>query len=97
MSVGAEHVGYKDAGDLPPGEAQVHQVQWAPGQSGPATVFGCPRGRGVCLVPCKPSPASSRGCSWDLSGDPLAPTLSPSVNCDKGCGWHGWVKNGKAE
>lgn len=98
MSVAPEHVGLKDVQDLAPGEAEVRSCKWANGVTGPHVVFGCPRGRGVCGVPAKPSPPNSRGCSWDLTGDELHPTLSPSVNCDGdgGCGWHGFVKDGVA-
>ncbi len=105
MSIAPEHVAHpvedhpslKDATALAPGEAEVHSCEWSPGVVGPHVVFGCPRGRGVCGVPAKPSPPNSRGCSWDLTGDALHPTLTPSVNCDQGCGFHGFVKNGRAE
>lgn len=33
--------------------------------------------------------------SWHFNGDIEKPTLHPSVNCTGGCGWHGWLKEGK--
>lgn len=31
---------------------------------------------------------------WDWNGNREAPTLSPSVNCEMHCGWHGYIENG---
>lgn len=33
--------------------------------------------------------------TWQFDGDFEKPTLSPSILC--GCGFHGWVRNGKWE
>ncbi|MCE5185111.1 MAG: hypothetical protein LLF76_03180 [Planctomycetaceae bacterium] len=33
--------------------------------------------------------------SWEMSGWPDEVTLTPSVHHSFGCGWHGWLKNGK--
>lgn len=32
---------------------------------------------------------------WAWDGNVEAPTLTPSVNCLGGCGWHGHVTNGE--
>lgn len=32
---------------------------------------------------------------WDWNGNRDAPTFSPSVNCEKVCGWHGYIRNGR--
>src|SRR4030088_2816151 len=63
--------------------------------------YGCPRGRGECMVPIFPR-AYSYGATWRWDGNRDAPTLTPSINClaEKdgqklaGCGWHGWVRAG---
>lgn len=32
---------------------------------------------------------------WDWDGNREAPTFSPSINCEKACGWHGYIKAGR--
>lgn len=32
---------------------------------------------------------------WDWDGDRSSPTFSPSVNCEKACGWHGYIRGGR--
>ena len=32
---------------------------------------------------------------WDWDGNREAPTFSPSINCEKHCGWHGYIRNGR--
>ena len=32
---------------------------------------------------------------WDWDGNRDAPTFSPSVNCEKHCGWHGYIRAGR--
>ena len=55
---------------------------------------GCGQESGMnCRVPGEPHPPS--GQSWELSGLPESPTMSPSINCVGCCGWHGWLKNGE--
>ena len=64
--------------------------------------FGCPRGRGECLVAIRPQ-TFLNGAGWTWDGNREAPTLSPSIHClaEKdgqklaGCGWHGWLRNGE--
>ena len=34
------------------------------------------------------------GKTWEMTGDEDAPTLSPSIDCQK-CGWHGFIQQGK--
>jgi Family of unknown function (DUF6527) len=55
--------------------------------------------RNAATVPNGSEPGPGR---WDASGTAIYDlTLNPSVNLDvhlndKGCKWHGWVKNGDA-
>lgn len=32
---------------------------------------------------------------WDWDGNRENPTLSPSINCEGHCGWHGYVRGGR--
>jgi len=32
---------------------------------------------------------------WDWDGNRETPTLSPSINCESHCGWHGYIRNGR--
>lgn len=32
---------------------------------------------------------------WDWDGNREAPTFSPSINCEKHCGWHGYLRAGR--
>ena len=32
---------------------------------------------------------------WDWNGNRAAPTFSPSINCEKHCGWHGYIRDGR--
>jgi hypothetical protein len=62
---------------------------------GPHLLYGCPNGRGSCGVPIQPSPPNQAGCSWNWDGNTDAPTLTPSINCIAGCGWHGFMTKGE--
>lgn len=31
---------------------------------------------------------------WDWDGNREAPTFAPSINCEKHCGWHGYIRGG---
>lgn len=67
-------------------------------------------GRTMCVWPCPRRDGQSCGVIvelhrpqrpfdkvWSWDGNESAPTLTPSVNCngEAGCGWHGFVQNGK--
>lgn len=54
--------------------------------------FVCPRKRGMCAVPLLPK-RNPNGSGWAWDEGML--TLSPSINCVGGCGWHGFIKNGE--
>lgn len=57
--------------------------------------FICPRTSKYCgaiLVGHLTKPAINPSWQWD--GNFEAPTLTPSVNCVSGCGWHGFLKAG---
>lgn len=32
---------------------------------------------------------------WDWDGNRASPTFTPSINCEKHCGWHGHIRNGR--
>lgn len=59
--------------------------------------FDCPRRPGnECHVLLKPWPIKDAP-TWDWDGNAEAPTLTPSINCNGtgGCGWHGYIRQGK--
>jgi hypothetical protein len=43
------------------------------------------------------NPKPTQSPSWQLTGDPNAPTCQPSINCVGCCKWHGWLKAGVFE
>lgn len=58
--------------------------------------FACPNRPGSeCSVLLKPWPINAPTWTWD--GNEEAPTLTPSINCNGvgGCGWHGFIQQGK--
>lgn len=58
----------------------------------PLCFIGCPRRPGtVCHAWVNPE-SDPR---WELHGPRERPTLTPSYNCVRGCGWHGFVVDGK--
>lgn len=77
-----------------------------PGERGRFS-YGCPRGGGHCgsiVIGVGEKPAGPK--TWAWNGNVERPTLKPSINClshnpknpsEKyaGCGWHGWVTDGK--
>ena len=32
---------------------------------------------------------------WDWDGNRECPTFSPSINCERACGWHGYIRDGR--
>ena len=55
--------------------------------------FCCPGPcRQVAAIALRPVVSPISQDSWELSGTPDAPTLSPSIN-HVGC-WHGWLRDG---
>lgn len=46
------------------------------------------------VAPGDPDPEPSCGPHWEWDGNEEAPSLVPSVNLDRGCGWHGYLKGG---
>jgi hypothetical protein len=57
-------------------------------------LYVCPKGSGYCGVPVSPGKLPN-GASWQHNGNDEKPTLTPSVNCTGGCGWHGFITNGE--
>ncbi len=57
--------------------------------------FGCRcDARITCAIALRPQ-KNAVGASWGWDGNREAPTVTPSINCEKGCGWHGWLKAGE--
>lgn len=77
-----------------PGEWQIRRFR-EDGETSLRIVFGCPRQPGnVCGVPLLPKRLPN-GAGWAWDGDIEQPTLTPSINCVGGCGWHGFVTKGE--
>jgi hypothetical protein len=58
----------------------------------PLCAIGCPREPGrVCTLWVKPAPDAE----WENHGTKDSPTITPSYNCIKGCGFHGYIVDGK--
>lgn len=58
--------------------------------------FPCQRTSGaLCQVALRPSQVNAVGASWQWDGNREAPTITPSVNCEKICGWHGFIEAGQ--
>ncbi len=60
--------------------------------------FGCPRGDASdpgreCMVALAPQ-KNGAGASWSFDGNRVQPTLTPSIDCRGGCGWHGFLEAG---
>lgn len=59
--------------------------------------YTCPRDPSrSCGVPLHPN-SNPNGATWQWDGHREMPTLTPSINCSGpvGCGWHGWMRNGR--
>lgn len=48
-----------------------------------------------CSIALRPSQTNYVGASWQWDGHREAPTITPSINCEQICGWHGWLEQGK--
>lgn len=69
-------------------------------------IFVCPNNE-RCSVLLGPEhvtrPAEDKLCIWAWNGDKDRPTITPSINCiaekdgkpTGGCGWHGFITNGR--
>lgn len=58
----------------------------------PVCHIGCPRRLGtVCDAWLKSAPNGQ----WENHGPSDAPVLTPSYDCKSGCGWHGFIVDGK--
>lgn len=58
----------------------------------PVCFIGCPRQPGRTCTAWTNEESNPR---WEFRGTRDAPTLLPSYNCAGGCGWHGYVVDGK--
>lgn len=84
--------------DEPVGSFDIAQrgVQGYPGCTA-HIMFVCPSGK-RCTVFLGPAavdrPSPEAHCVWAWDGNLERPTLTPSINCVGGCGWHGHITNG---
>lgn len=72
-----------------------HPSDIPPGAEG-RLIYFCPRGRGLCggiSIGNGFKPGAGRP-SWTWDGNADAPTLTPSIDCQGGCGWHGYLTAG---
>ena len=53
--------------------------------------FKCPKGQGECVIALRPLQKNGVGASWEWDGNRESPTIRPSINCEKVCGWHGHI------
>lgn len=59
-------------------------------------VFGCPlRPGSSCSVPVRGESLPNGAGPWGWDGNLESPTLTPSINCVGGCGWHGFITAGQ--
>lgn len=58
--------------------------------------FDCVKGDGKCQIALKPIQKNIMGASWKWDGNREAPTIEPSINCEKVCGWHGYITKGSS-
>lgn len=85
--------------DTPPGTFDIGLggVQGYP-QSTARILFVCPNHK-RCAVLLGPKhvdrPTSDALPIWGWDGNTEKPTITPSIDCSKGCGWHGHIINGE--
>ncbi len=48
-----------------------------------------------CQIALRPSQHNAVGASWAWDGNRDAPTITPSIDCSRVCGWHGWLTAGQ--
>ncbi len=62
-------------------------------------VFGCRNPDNnptrACQISLRPLQKNDMGASWEFDGNKAAPTIKPSINCEKVCGRHGWLTAGR--
>lgn len=93
-----------DYPDLVPGDFQFLDLGYVPTDD-PAgacrtdgmarLAYACPKTGKPCggiLIGIGQQPKPHPSWRWDEKVE--APTLWPSINCEGGCGWHGWLKSG---
>ena len=85
-------------GDAVPETDAPGEFAWRHHDGAPYLLFVCPKhGNGspslYCGVPIAPGRLPN-GAQWHRGADLDRPTITPSINCVGGCGWHGFVTNG---
>lgn len=50
-----------------------------------------------CPVCIPIAPKNVPGQAWGISGHDAAPTIEPSIWVNKPTGWHGWIRDGRAD
>ena len=83
-----------DGDEVPDGDTPG-AFAWCRRDGAPFLLFVCPRSDAgaLCGVPIAPGRLPN-GAQWQCGPNLDAPTLTPSINCVGGCGWHGFVRNG---
>ena len=58
--------------------------------------FWCRGGKKrICGVSITDGHADEAKNTWHWDGNREAPTITPSINCEQRCGWHGNITNGE--
>lgn len=91
---------FQDIGGKPTDDPLAAQTEYERDGGKPRCrlAFACPRTGKPCagglglLIGRPDNPASHPSWHWD--GNVETPTLSPSINCIGGCGWHGFLQAG---
>lgn len=77
-------------------EAGAFCVFEGPMESGWYFAFTCPCGCGdQDIIPIKKGPQENAGHRWGWDGNVEAPTLTPSIQRNTPCQWHGYMRAGK--
>lgn len=69
----------------------------------PGTAVMDPHGAPCCNIACPNEPGRmctlwvkpAQDAEWENHGTKESPTITPSYNCVSGCGWHGYIVDGK--
>lgn len=49
----------------------------------------------ICAIPISVDGPDKRPTDWLWDGNWGEPTITPSIDCDKRCGWHGFLTKGE--
>lgn len=78
-----------------PDDAPIGTFDITDRDDGKFILFICPNGQ-RCGVDISEAPRGTGDPpEWGWDGNYDAPTLTPSINCIGGCGWHGFITKGE--